>query len=285
LTSETMAFVVFCFDAIAHRPDYVLLECTLGFDRNVYGKIFTPHGYEIWAVSESQVDTGLPGARVRQLCAIIDARKWAATMQPNSLDFRMLFNRKCMLLGDAYFQAPDDEILAFANAHAEKHGLEMFTNVSQVDWTSFMTPKMVENLMLYELEARGALRYGSARVLVANLQQNCGTRGSMMEYMPTLLPSSSSPFLLRTVLRGWPSPPGTHRFLTPRERLAVMGWPVYTGRTHILEDVLGLLSDNEICRLAGNGFCIPKVGKYLFCFFACVEPLEVMSAKAASTSL
>jgi hypothetical protein len=94
-----------------------------------------------------------------------------------------------------------------------------------------------------------------------------------MKYVPTLLTSTSKVFLLRASVIGKYS-----RLMTPNERLAVMGHPIYSKDPYasLLRKLLDddAIKGTEKERLAGNAFCVGKIGAMIFWFLSCVEPVE-----------
>jgi hypothetical protein len=144
---------------------------------------------------------------------------------------------------------------------------------------------MQSNLFAYEMQAVVDPRYVEAKVLIANLQQTCAVRATMMEYVPSLLTSSSTLYLVKanddsSHASELPDPSAfvsKCRIMIPKEHLAVMGWPIFAEKPHNLQEALPYLSSREMCHLAGNGFCLPKIGKYVFWMLACTNRINLAS--------
>ena len=100
------------FSSRAMDPDVCFGECVLKYDAEVYSMVFGDLA-TIWNTPSNQIDTGEPGIRNRLISTML-SKRWRACMEPGSQEFKNFFYRKCMLLGDAFFRAPDDAIRAYA---------------------------------------------------------------------------------------------------------------------------------------------------------------------------
>jgi hypothetical protein len=177
------------------------------------------------------------------------------------------------------------DLLEYANELAAFKRMDPFDCLVGLNWQTLMTQKMQSNLFAYEMQAVVDPRYVEANVLIANLQQTCAVRATMMEYVPSLLTSSSTLYLVKanddsSHASELPDPSAfvsKCRIMIPKEHLAVMGWPIFAEKPHNLQDALPYLSSREMCHLAGNGFCLPKIGKYVFWMLACTNRINLAS--------
>ena len=219
--------------------------------------------------TENQIDLGEPGIRTRQIM-----RAWREDYRctgpfPGTREYKAVFYRKNVATVDAFFVAPDAEVLGYANRRARFHGPKShYDAVDEIDWTDLLSAPQKVRKMGYDVMAASSEEYVHREALVANVAQSDVERPCLKRRTPSLLTGTSRIYLTKSAnARIRP------RLLTPLAHLHVMGHPVYSDRW-LLKARQHCLTDAEKCHLAGNAFCVQLIGRVILWFLSCTGKCE-----------
>ena len=140
-SKDSISFAIFVASTEAIDPDFVLTDCTILFDCSLYQECWP--SIQFWPHCACQIEDGEPGIRKRKICPGINKYRWEAVIEPDSPDFMEFFGRRCILQGEDYFQAPEADVLGFANYLGLLRGLPPFDSLDEIDWKDLVPPHQV----------------------------------------------------------------------------------------------------------------------------------------------
>jgi hypothetical protein len=281
----SIPFLCWAFWAKSFDPDFIIQECTVNFDESILHTIFGDE-YDVRFTSLSPVDFGIPASGRRKWSVCVRRSRWSVEVGMDSAAFQQIFFRTMQTYGDIFFQSPEDDVRNFANFLAKKRKLEKLDPNEPIDWSKLLTVTECMNLESYQRIARDT---PDKPVLVANLSQKPHMMFSMMPEVPRLMTHSSLLYLVKSpgslsseddldsaaelVAAAAAKPLSC---MTPKESLAVMGWPVFADPQRcVITNALEKLCPGDIQMLAGNAFHVSVVGcLVLTCIFCTSEIVE-----------
>lgn len=262
-------WMVWAFERRRQGEDIILQECAPSFPLALFKRVLEPT-HEVHYNTLLPSDFGWPGS---------GARGWTLAIKRDKLCMHMplgeavsLFRQDVRMDGGAFFIAPDTEVQAMKDDLARRRRLPAGVSY-HAPWEDIISPGFAERLSSFD-DARRQLfertevkRDGCVAVVdkfLGNICWNAECRNNLNFLMPRLL-TRSVIFNLKAEVR---------RPLVGAEHLLVQGVPVYglwPGRS-LIDSYLRYLTESDMRMLAGNGMCLPVVGRLLGIALAFATP-------------
>lgn len=272
LGDSTKPFMQWLRERILAEEDVIVGECVLGFDHESFFD-FLRDAYDLSLLKLSPTLIGEPAERQRKYMILLkrDRLKWLPCIEDYGVEdaFYRIFARRCCMLGQEKFRAPQQELDVYLESAVAKRHLPPHSR-SGKDWSFFQVGSESVRASIKEHEAHLQHNYGNsvpAEQWIANLSQR-----------PTHMPATR--FFVPALLRGsnlWLM--GKRRWQLPGELLEVQGFNIYgspdTPQYECkIADHFKSMPKSQLTSVAGNAMHLGIIGSVWLFILGCTQPVK-----------